>query len=203
MIDFSVDKYQGLSGRPVICTSMIRGLEMELVESQAEMRVVYVNGATGVLVSGLIWCLAGSVGIYSNAHSSMLALFLGGLFIFPLSVALAKLLGATGKHSAQNKLGTLAIESLGVLFGGLFVAFVAAQYNPHLFFPVMLVAIGARYLMFQTLYGLTLYWLLGGLLMASGFLAAILQWPFFAAAFIGGGLELLFAVALYLKRPEH
>lgn len=166
------------------------------------MRRAYLGGATGALASGIIWCLAGAVGLYASSVASMMTLFIGGMFIFPLAIVFSKLLGSTGKHSSDNMLGKLAIEGLGILFGGLFIAFVIAQLNSALFYPVMLIIIGARYLTFQTLYGLNVYWALGGMLMLSGFILTLLAVPFIVGAFAGGAIEVIFALILYQQNRK-
>lgn len=170
---------------------------MEFKESQEDMNISYYGGATGVLASGIIWCIAGLVGSVYSITASMVALFIGGMFIFPLSVLLSKGLKRTGKHAHNNALRHLAIESLGILFVGLFIAFSVAQFNTKLFYPIMLLIIGARYLIFQTLYGLKVYWFLGASLILAGFLSAILNFAFIYGAFIGGVIEILFSLVIF------
>ena len=161
------------------------------------MRLSYANGATGALVSGVIWCLAGVVGIAFSKTASMLTLFFGGTLIFPLSVVLSKLLNRSGKHDPDNALRHLAFENLGILFAGLFIAFLIARFNSSLFFPIMLLIIGVRYLTFQTIYGLKIYWALGLALVAAGFLLMIIAAPFSAGAFAGGMIEIVFSLAIF------
>ncbi|MFK8012566.1 MAG: hypothetical protein AB8B80_11030 [Marinicellaceae bacterium] len=170
---------------------------MNFHESQNDMRQAYLGGATGALSSGLVWCFAGVMGVYFSPVNSMLTLFIGGMFIFPLSILFSKLLGSSGKHSQNNVLNKLALENLGILFGGLFVAFVSAQYNHAVFYPIMLIIMGARYLTFQTLYGLKIYWIFGAILMASGMCIAALSMPFVIGAFVGGIIETVFAMIIY------
>lgn len=170
---------------------------MDFNTFQKDMREAYFGGATGVLASGLVWGISGVVGIYLSAFASMITLFIGGMFIFPLSILFSKLLKRTGKNSSNNGLKYLAIESLGILFVGLFLAFVIAQFKVAFFYPIMLLIIGARYLTFQTLYGLKTYWVLGVLLILFGAMALIFNLPFIAGAFIGSVIEIIFALVLF------
>lgn len=170
---------------------------MDYIDSQKDMRRAYLCGATGVLVSGIVWLIAATVALIQSNTASMLTLFFGGMLIFPVSVQLARLLGAKAPHAKHNVLRHLAIENLGILFGGLFIAFVAAQQNPALFYPVMLIIIGARYLTFQSVYGLKTYWILGVLLMLAGFTSAATSQDFVVGAFVGGGIEIGFALLLF------
>lgn len=170
---------------------------MDFVDSQKDMRRAYLSGSTGVLVSGLVWLIAATVSLLHSDTASMLTLFLGGTLIFPISVQLSKLLGAKSTHSNQNVLKHLAIENLGVLFGGLFISFIAAQYNPSLFYPFMLLTIGARYLTFQSVYGLKVYWALGIMLMFAGGVIVATSQEFVIGAFAGGTIEIVFALYLF------
>mgnify|MGYP000860783096 CR=1 FL=1 len=172
---------------------------MQFKESQKDMITAYYGGATGVLSSGIIWCIAGFVGIAFSNVASMAALFIGGSFIVPLSVLISKGLKRTGKHSNNNVLRHLAIEGLGILFVGLFLAYAMSQFNINLFYPVMLLVIGTRYLTFQTLYGLKLYWILGGTLILVGFALFFLSHTFIIGAFLGGVIEILFSLLIFKK----
>ena len=169
---------------------------MRLEEMQRDMDRAYGAGATGVLVSGLVWCLAGTAGLLGGAWTAMLSLFFGGMLIFPLSVVLARAMGHSARHAADNGLRHLALESLALLFVGLFLAFSMALREPAFFFPIMLLAIGARYLLFQTLYGRRSYWCLGALLMLAGALCLALKAPMLTGAFAGGVIEISFALVL-------
>lgn len=166
---------------------------MNINEAQQDMSHAYIGGGTGVLASGLVWLLAAIAAVTVLAKLSMLTLFFGGMFIFPLGMLLAKAMGRSGKHKSDNPLASLAFESTILLFVGLFLAFCVSQLKLDWFYAVMLMIIGARYLVFQTLYGIKLYWVLGGLLMLAGGACIILDQSFERAAFIGAAIELIFA----------
>lgn len=169
---------------------------MKFEDAQKDMNFSYFGGGTGVLVSGLVWCIAGLVALQFSSQSSMLALFFGGMFIHPLAILLSKILKRTGKHDPNNPLGKLALESTIILFVGLFLAFYVAKLQIEWFFPIMLMTIGVRYLVFNTLYGIKTYWLLGALLMFSGMLCILLAANFIIGAFIGGLTEVLFSLII-------
>ena len=170
---------------------------MDFKESQKDMNTSYFGGATGVLASGLAWGVAGIVGIAVSSNASMGALFIGGMFISPLATFFSKLFKRSGQHAPTNALNHLAIEGLGILFVGLFLAFVVAQLKLEFFYPIMLLVIGTRYLTFQTLYGLRTYWFLGGLLILAGGMALMFNLPFIAGAFIGSLIEIMFSFILF------
>ncbi len=170
---------------------------MRFEAAQQDMNFSYYGGGTGVLVSGIVWCTAGFVALLNSSQSSMLTLFIGGMFIFPMSMLLSKALKRSGNHKDINPLGKLALESTVILFVGLFLAFSVAKLKVEWFYPIMLLTIGVRYLVFNTLYGLKVYWVLGAVLMLSGMLCIILDAEFMLGAFIGGVTEIIFASVIF------
>ncbi len=166
-------------------------------EAQADMRRAYRDGAPGVLISGLAWLAAGTVGVLRPGTAAVHTLLVAGMVIFPLSVALTKTLGHPGRHSSDNPLGRLAIEGTLWMLTGIVVAFGVHRLNPEWFFPTMLLVVGGRYLTFQTLYGIRAYWLLGGALWAASFTLAALHATPAATAFAGAVIEIAFAVVLF------
>ncbi len=174
---------------------------MQFEEAQRDMNYAYFGGASGVMVSGLVWCIAGVVALMYANLTSMLTLFFGGMLIHPLGVLLDKVLKRPGSHNPQNPLGKLALESTVILFVGLFLAFSVAKLQVEWFYPIMLMTIGVRYLLFNTLYGIRTYWLLGIILMMSGVLCILLDLSFVSGAFIGGGIEILFSLII-LNQPN-
>ena len=161
------------------------------------MNTSYFGGATGVLASGLVWCIAGCAAVLYSNEISMLALFFGGMFIHPLAMVMSKLLKRAGSHNSENPLGKLALESTIILFVGLFLAFFVAKIQVEWFYPIMLLIIGVRYLIFNTLYGNKTYWLLGVVLMFSGMLCILMGLSFVIGAFVGGITEILFSVVIF------
>jgi hypothetical protein len=91
------------------------------------MNFSYFGGGTGVLVSGIIWCIAGITAMLYSNQSSMLVLFFGGMFIHPLALFFSKVLKRSGKHQQSNPLGKLALESTIILFVGLFFSFFCSK----------------------------------------------------------------------------
>ena len=170
---------------------------MKFEDAQQDMSYSYFGGGTGVLISGLVWCIAGLFALLYSYQSSMLALFFGGMFIHPLAMLLSKIFKRTGNHDPENPLGKLALESTVILFVGLFLAFYVAKHQVDWFYPIMLMIIGVRYLVFNTLYGSRVYWVLGALLMFSGMLCILLSANFVIGAFIGGATEIVFSLVIF------
>ena len=169
---------------------------MHLGEAQRDMRRAYVNGGVGIFVSGVVWATAGLVTLNASLGAGMAALFFGGMAIHPLSLLLAKIVYRRGKVRAPNPMEMLALQSTAFLIIGLVVAYLVSEAHPDWFFPIALLTVGARYLVFQTVYDMRLYLVLGFILIA---LASFAIWLGISPAFValaGGGVELLCAALI-------
>jgi hypothetical protein len=164
---------------------------MHLREAQRDMRRAYVNGGVGIFVSGLVGVIAGAVTLYVDLFSGMATLFFGGMLIHPLSLLLARRVYHRAKGRAPNPLEMLALQSTAFLIIGLAIAYLVSATYGDWFFAIALLAVGARYLVFQTVYGMRLYLILGVVLIV---IAAAALWFGMApasVAFAGGATELL------------
>ncbi len=174
---------------------------MKVQEAQGDMRDAYMCGGSGVLISGIIWVIAGVTAIYATNQISFMVFFFGGMLIHPLSVLLDKLFNRRGKHSKENPLANLALESTVLLFIGLYLVYLLFELEPNWLFPIMLFFIGARYLIFQSIYGLKIYWILGLILIGMGFFGLNSNQPFYTFGIIGGVVELIFSI-LIIRRAK-
>ena len=173
-----------------------------ITDAQKEMRENYLNGATGVLVSGLVW-LSASVVIYnsSNKHG-IWTLLIGGALIHPISLVVNKLLGIKDSHSKTNPLGALAMEGTFFMLLMIPLAYVLSFQNPAWFFQGMLLIIGGRYLTFQTIYGNKLFWIIGGLLAISGYFLFTFQASSFITVLTGSLIEIFFSIYLFISSKK-
>ncbi|WP_397576837.1 DUF7010 family protein [Sphingorhabdus sp.] len=165
---------------------------MHLGEAQRDMRRAYVNGGVGIFASGLVWTLSGLVTMNISLIAGMATLFFGGMAIHPISVLLARSVYRRGKTRSPNPMETLALQSTAFLIIGLVIAFLVSSTFSHLFFSIVLLTVAARYLVFQTVYGMRLYLILAIVLMC---IASLAFWmPGVTPAFIAltaGIIELL------------
>lgn len=172
---------------------------LTIAQAQANMREGYFSGAPGVLISGVIWLVAGLFAFSVSGTSAVFALLIGGALIHPASVVASRLLGRPGKHAEGNPLGRLAVEGTFWLLAGIAIAYGMQALRLEWFFPAMLLVIGGRYLSFQTLYGVRLYWVLGAVLCAAGLVLALARAAPAVSAWVGGVVEVIFAAVLFLQ----
>jgi hypothetical protein len=172
---------------------------MDIGSAQKDIDRAYVAGAPAVLVSGLVWITAGLFLARSGTATGFAALFIGGVLIVPLALAIAKLGFRAGPITRGNPLDRLGLESTAMLFAGICLAYALLRAAPALVFPAMAISIGARYFVFRTIYDEPVYWLLGGLLAALG-IAAILGLPIPGnIALAAGSVEVIFAIILLMR----
>ncbi|WKV12264.1 hypothetical protein [Marivirga harenae] len=172
---------------------------MDISVAQSDMRNAYFGGAPGVMISGLIWLISGIASFSISLMTTVIVFFIGGMLIHPLSIVMSKAMKRTGAHQKANPLANLALESTFLLFIGLFIGYIMLQIKAELFFPVMLLVIGGRYLFFSTLYGIKLFWLLGVLLILLGGFGAALNLSIQICLIGGGIIEVIFAGLLFQK----
>lgn len=168
-------------------------------DAQRDVRDAHLLGGTGMVVSGLIWLASGVVALLAPPATAMLALFLGGIAIFPLSMLVNRALGRSGLLAPGNPLGALAGESTAAMVLCMPLAFIAARVDPALYFPAMMALVGAHYLPFATLFGHRIYWALGGAMIAAAYLLVLGHAPFALGAFVGGAIEIAFAPLAYAQ----
>lgn len=179
-------------------------MDLTMSQLQAQMRDGYGSGWTGIAASALAWTVAAGVAWQGSAQHAITALLAGGVLIFPASLVLGKLLRLPCRHPKGNALGNLAGASTFWLIFCLPVAWLLGQQQPAWFFAAMLLVIGGRYLVFASIYGLRLYWMLGLVLAATGFGLTALSMPAAVIATAGATVELAFAAvcaAQHYRRP--
>lgn len=166
---------------------------------QAEMRFAHFDGAPGILVSGMVWIAAAVVCAQFGVSQGVWTLLIGGAMIYPIGMVFAKVLGRPGNADKTNALNQLAMASTIWLIVCCAMAYGLYLLKPQLFFPAMLATIGCRYLIFATVYGKAIFWVLGGSLVVAGNASWILGVPPVIAAATGGMLEILFAVLVFSR----
>jgi len=173
--------------------------DMPLAAAQQDLARAYAGGAPGVLVSGLVWLIAGAVWQLHGIMAAFAALFIGGMAIHPLGVLIERMAFKAPKATIGKPLETLAIEATILLFVGVLIAWVLLVRAPDLAIPTFAAIVGARYFLFRTMYGEIAYWALGGaILLVAGVAMFGIALPL-NPSFLVGAIELV-AAALILQR---
>lgn len=163
---------------------------MDVQDAQREVRSVYVGGFWGQLVSSVIWLVSAALGTWVTPKASILTVVIGGFFIFPLTQMLLRLSGRRASVSRENQLNSLGMQVAFVLPFSMLLLVPVGHYDLNLFFPALLVLLGAHYLPFASLYGMRMFLFLAGILIAMGVVVARYFSGMFSVGAWSGGLAL-------------
>jgi hypothetical protein len=145
---------------------------MDIQDAQREVRSVYIGGFWGQLVSSIIWLVSAALGTWVTPKASILTVMIGGFFIFPLTQMLLRLSGRRASVSKENPFNSLGMQIAFVLGFSMLLLVPVGLYQLNLFFPALMVLLGAHYLPFATLYGMRMFLILAGILIATGVMIA-------------------------------
>jgi hypothetical protein len=167
---------------------------MNISDAQREVRVRFHGGFYGQLVSGVLWLVSGCLAVTAGVKSAIIALVFGGFLIFPLTELFVRLSGMK-KLSEANTLSSLGMQVAFVLpFSMLLLLWPVTLYHTNLFYPAMMILLGAHYIPFVFLYGMRLFAFLAGILIGGGVCVAMYGPDTFGTgAWIAGIVLVLFA----------
>jgi len=163
---------------------------MNISDAQRENRIRFQGGFYGQCVSGALWLLSGGLAVTMGIKSAIIALVCGGFFIFPATESLVRLSGRK-KLSEANTLRHLGMQVAFVLPFSMLLLVPVTQYRTNLFYPAMMILLGAHYIPFVFLYGMRLFALLAGILIGGGVCIAMFGAEKFSPGAWSTGLVLI------------
>ncbi len=173
---------------------------MRVAEAQQDIRRAFVGGGPGVFVSAMVWFAAAVVERGHGVGPAFAILFVGGMTIFTLATAASRLLFRRAKEAPDNPLGRTALESTIAMIGGLLAAWLFLPFRPDYVFPLAAIAVGTHYAVFRTVYGDSLFWVLGGLITLAGLVSLFRLVPLPGGPIlIVAAIELVFAIILTMR----
>jgi hypothetical protein len=166
---------------------------MNISDAQRENRFRFHGGFYGQLVSGALWLVSGCLAVTVGPKSAILALVFGGFMIFPATESLARLSGRKAL-SKDNTLWQLGMQVAFVLPFSMLLLVPVTQYRASLFYPALMILLGAHYIPFVFLYGMPLFGFLAAILIGGGVCLAMFgPAAFSAGAWITGVVLVVFA----------
>jgi len=172
---------------------------MLISEAQQDLRRAYVGGGPGVTISGLVWLVATWTLHTQGVGTGFVALFVGGMLIFPLTKLVCRFAFRRANESAANPFGMTVLECTIAMIGGLFAAWLFIGPKPEWVFPLAAIAVGTHYFVFKTAYGDRSFWLLAALVTAIGVADIFLPPLRGSTALLVAVTELGFGLALTLR----
>ena len=137
---------------------------MDVRAAQRDVREAHLNGAPGLLVSGLLWLVVAVLAVRGRERAAMVGLFVGGMFIYPLGTMVTRLAGGSARLASGNPFLSLALQSAFIVPLGWPLVVAAGMAQPSWYFPAASLLVGVHYLPFVTLYGMRLYGVLAAAL---------------------------------------
>ena len=176
---------------------------MTVVEAQWEVRTVFLNGAVGQLVAGVVWLVSAAFASWGSIRQAILAVVVGGMFLYPLTQLLLRLSRRPFALTPENPLRHLAMQVAFLIPLTLPVVGGAALHNVNWFYPGCMVVVGAHYLPFVFLYGMWHYGVLSAVLIVGGALLGLkVPDAFSPGGWLTGTVLVLFAGWVALTRVE-
>ena len=178
---------------------------MHVSDAQREVRLTYMGGFPGGLVSGAMWLASAALGARGSIRNAILVLVLGGPFIFPLTRLVLTAMGRRATLDHANPLAGLAMQIAFTIPFSLPLIGAASLYKIEWFYPAFLVVVGAHYLPFVFLYGMWTFALLAILMIFSGvWIGLNMADSFSVGGWLGGILLVAFGIlGLLLTGREH
>jgi len=177
---------------------------MLVQDAQREVRTVFVGGFWGQLVSSIIWLASAALAMWVSPKAGIWAAVVPGFFIYPLTLLVLRLGGGRTSLSPDNPLGKLGMQ---IAFAGaapMLLLVPVTQLRLTLFYPALLVIVGAHYFPFTFLYGMRIFMPLAAAMTGCGVLLAFYApGSFSLGGWIGGGILFVFAwIARIVARGE-
>jgi hypothetical protein len=172
---------------------------MDIKMAQLDVQNVFLRGSVGQAVSGFIWLLSAALGTWVNDRYAILVLVLVGMFIFPLTTMVLRLLGRSSGLPSKHPFNLLAMQVAFIVPLNLPVIGAAALHNINWFYPALMLVVGTHYLPFIFLYGMWEFAALSAALIGEGVaIGFLLPNTFTTGGWVTGIILILFALAVQI-----
>ena len=167
---------------------------MLVEDAQRHVRTSFIGGFWGQLVSSVVWLASAALATWSTPRAAISTLLFGGFFIFPATLLLLRLTGGPASPTKGNPLSKLGMQIAFTLPMTMLLLVPVTEFRLNLFYPALLVLLGAHYLPFVFLYGMRMFIPLCAILVSSGIAIALyLPRTFCLGAWVGGLTLVVFA----------
>lgn len=171
---------------------------MRIQEAQREFRSVYLGGAVGQFVTGAVWLLSAAFSTWVGRGVGIVALFVGGVFIFPITQLALRLLGRNQTVSPQNPFNQYFLHGVIAMGATYPLVYAATLYRTSWFYPAFMLVTGAHYMAFIMFYGRNHFGVLAGILIVGGIaLAMLLPDVFIAGGWLTGAVLIGYALVIW------
>ncbi len=163
-------------------------------EAQREVRAVFFGGFWGQMVSAAVWLASAALAAWRTPRAGIVAVVVGGFFIFPLTQLALRITGNRASLRRDNPLGALAMQIAFTVPISMLLLVPVTAYRLNWFYPGLMILVGAHYLPFVFLYGMRMFMFLAAALVAGGVVTALyVPHSFSCGGWLGGAALLIFA----------
>jgi hypothetical protein len=167
---------------------------MLVEDAQRHVRTQFIGGFWGQLVSSVIWLASAALATWSTPRAAITTIVFGGFFIFPATLLLLRLSGGSASPTKGNPLSNLGMQIAFTLPMTMLLLVPVTEFRLNLFYPALLILLGAHYLPFVFLYGMKMFIALCAILVSSGVMIALyVPQSFSLGAWVGGITLFVFA----------
>jgi hypothetical protein len=167
---------------------------MLVADAQRHVRSAFVGGFWGQLVSSTIWLVSAVLATFGTPRAAIVTIVASGFFIFPATLLLLRLTGGPPSPTKGNPLSALGMQIAFTLPMTMLLLVPVTEFRLNLFYPALLILLGAHYLPFVFLYGMRIFAALCAILVSSGIAIALyLPHSFSLGAWVGGITLFVFA----------
>ena len=166
---------------------------MQISDAQRDVRTVFMGGFPGQLVSSLVWFASAAAVTWYSFRAGVAVLVIGGIFIFPMTQALLRMMGLPHSLPKGHPMNGLAMQIAFILPLTIPLALAAALHRHSWFYPAMMIIVGCHYLPFIYLYGMWEFGVLAALLIGPGLLIGLYLPAVGFGGWLTGALLLIFA----------
>ncbi len=156
---------------------------MDIGDAQRDVRTVFMGGFAGQLVCSAVWLVSAALATWQSRRAAIAVLVVGGMFIFPLTQLLLRLMGRPSSLPKGHPMNALGMQTAFVIPLTLPLIGAVALYRLNWFYPAFMICVGAHYLPFIFLYGMWQYGALAAVLVSGGLIIGL----YIPSAFSLGG----------------
>jgi hypothetical protein len=167
---------------------------VDISDAQEEVRSVFLGGFAGQLVSSLVWLVSAVLATWRSPKSAIIALVVGGFFIFPLTQLFLRLMGRPASLPKGHPMNALGMQIAFMLPFNLPLVAAATACKLNWFYPAFMMALGTHYFPFIFSYGMPEFGVLAALLIGAGLTIGLyMQSVFSLGAWLTAVVLLFFA----------
>ncbi|HEX4038436.1 MAG TPA: hypothetical protein VHX37_10295 [Acidobacteriaceae bacterium] len=169
---------------------------MRISDAQRDVRTTFLAGYPGQLAVSALWLASAALASWGTKREAIVLLCAGGVFIFPGTQLLLRLMRRPASLPKGHPMNALAMQIAFIVPLNIPLVLAATAYRLDWFYPACMILVGTHYMPFVFLYGMTEFGALAALLIGGGLAIGLwLPASFSLGAWVSAAVFLGFALA--------